>query len=162
MKRIGLMVLVIYTLLLTACKEEITVKPTSIPPTDEQMAIFSVTAISTPERISTEAPTHTLESTGTPEPTDIPTVSIPGLTATADAMLSALESPGEKLAYITESEQLRLYNSYDRTEIILLENAMWFRLSPDGTVAFNKLDENDLALYIFDPRTQITETIKGQ
>ncbi len=57
----------------------------------------------------------------------------------------------DMLAYVSSSDQLMLYDPRDRTETALLDDVRSFKLSPDGRVAFKKLDENDTVLYIFDP-----------
>lgn len=54
----------------------------------------------------------------------------------------------DKLAYISQDDQLILYDPVERIENALLDNVSGFVLSRDGRVAFTKLDDNDL--YVFD------------
>lgn len=57
----------------------------------------------------------------------------------------------DMLAYVSDEGQLMLYDLYNRTETMLLENVNGFVLSRDGRIAFTKPDDTDL--YVFDPST---------
>ena len=57
----------------------------------------------------------------------------------------------DMLAYISNENQLMLYDPRDRTETKLLDDVGTFLMSRDGRGAFTKLDETDTDLYIFDP-----------
>jgi WD40 repeat protein len=59
----------------------------------------------------------------------------------------------DMLAYVSNEDQLMLYNPRDRTETKLLNNVGTFLMGRDGRVAFIKTDETDTDLYVFDPAT---------
>jgi WD40 repeat protein len=71
------------------------------------------------------------------------------------ASLSSTRSDDDTdmLAYVSDEDHLMLYDPRSRTETKLLEDVGGFVMAQDGRVAFTRLDENDLYLYIFDPST---------
>ena len=70
------------------------------------------------------------------------------------------ENKADKLAYISNDNNLMLYDPNNRTEITLLEDVGSFLMSPDGRVAFTQLDETDTELYLFDPAEPNQDPIK--
>lgn len=65
----------------------------------------------------------------------------------------------EMLAYVSEANELILYDPRDRTETTLLENVGDFVLSQTGRVAFTTTDMNDNSLYVFDPASPDVDPI---
>lgn len=74
----------------------------------------------------------------------------------------------DTLAYVSQNNQLILYDPRDRTEVMLLDNIRDFLLSRDGQVAFIPRSEDETDLYVFDPSTpalaprNITQTPHAQ
>jgi hypothetical protein len=64
-----------------------------------------------------------------------------------------VDSKRDRLAYVSDAGQLMLYNPDDRTQKILLDKVRKFAIARDDRVAFTRLEENDSALYVFDPST---------
>lgn len=63
------------------------------------------------------------------------------------------EIDDDKLAYVSQDDQLMLYDPRTRTETKLLDNVQDFLIARNGRVAFRKLDDSDTDLYVFDPST---------
>lgn len=59
----------------------------------------------------------------------------------------------DMLAYVSDENQLMLYDPHERTEITLLDNVDTFLMGRDGRIAFTMLNEDDTDLYVIDPAT---------
>lgn len=62
-----------------------------------------------------------------------------------------IEISNDMLAYISNEHDLLLHNPVDRTTTRLLSNVNNFVMSPDGQVAYTRIDEDDTDIYVYDP-----------
>jgi WD40 repeat protein len=93
-----------------------------------------------------------------------------GIMLMLSALFSLIEGQGslttidpqtntDKLAYVSEEDDLMLYDPIFDTHTKLLDDVRSFLFSPEGRIAFRKLDENDQDVYVFDPSTPAIDPI---
>lgn len=85
---------------------------------------------------------------------------LPGI-STPDELEHAINDANNRdmLAYVSNEDQLMLYDPHDRTETKLLDGVRSFVLGRDGRVAYRNQDQTDHNLYVFDPSTQSLDVI---